>query len=166
MARTKSLISVSDFITTRKTELRRMRDDLAQIESQKSWFATGAKICEEVAKIAKQHDAMQNLYVTPYIGYSYMELDVTFEVPCESLSTGVVPAVLEAAMATGFEPGETDDRLGDYSTTRVYRFKQTVGPLRINLRVRAEVKDGSESCRKVQVGTEVKEVPVYKLVCA
>ena len=166
MARTKSLISLSTYIKDRKEELRAQRERLNAIEANKGWFITGAKVCEEVAKVAKQYGALQYMNAYPYVGFSRLDLDVDFTVPCESLTEGVVPAVLEAALSAGFEAVETTDRVDQYTTARVYRFFQSLGPVRITLAVRAEVENTEgATCKKVQIGTEIKEVPKYQLVC-
>jgi hypothetical protein len=36
----------------------------------------------------------------------------------------------------------------------------------VNVRFEANINDGSDACRKVQVGTEIKEVAKYEIVCA
>jgi hypothetical protein len=166
MARSKSLISLTSYIKDRKEELRAQRDRLNAIEANKGWFTTGAKVCEEVAKVAKQYNAIEYMNAYPHVGYSCLDLDVDFVVPCESLTEGVVPAVLEAALAAGFDATETADRVNEYTAARVYRFSQSIGPLRVTLAVRAEVKNTEgATCKKVQIGTEIKEVPKFQLVC-
>jgi hypothetical protein len=166
MARSKSLISLTSYIKDRKEELRAQRERLNKIEANKGWFTTGAKVCEEVAKVAKQYNAIEYMNAYPHVGYSWLDLDVDFVVPCESLTEGVVPAVLEAALAAGFDATETADRVNEYTAARVYRFFQSIGPLRVTLAVRAEVKNTEgATCRKVQIGTVIEEVPKYQLVC-
>jgi hypothetical protein len=166
MARSKSLISLTSYIKDRKEELRAQRERLNAIEANKGWFTTGAKVCEEVAKVAKQYNAIEYMNAYPFVGYSALDLDVDFVVPCESLTEGVVPAVLEAALAAGFDATETADRVNEYTAARVYRFSQSIGPLRVSLTVRAEVKNTEgATCRKVQIGTEIKEVAKFQLVC-
>lgn len=166
MARTKSLISLTTYIKDRKEELRAQRERLNAIESNKGWFTAAAKVCEEVAKVAQQYDAVQYMNAYPYVGFSRLDLDVDFTVPCESLTEGVVPAVLEAALAAGFDAVETSDRVDQYTTARVYHFAQSLGPVRITLAVRADVKNTEgATCKKVLIGSEIKEVPKYQLVC-
>lgn len=61
-------------------------------------------------------------------------------------------------------PEGSDDYVSEYRAERTYRFRLPNGGF---LDIEARLKgDGSKSCRKVQTGVEIKEVPTFAIECA
>jgi hypothetical protein len=69
-------------------------------------------------------------------------------------------------MAYGLEAKDTYDYAEEHCASRIFRFRGKVGAVDMSVRFEANVNDGSNACRKVQVGTEIKEVAKYEIVCA
>jgi hypothetical protein len=74
--------------------------------------------------------------------------------------------LLEAIGSYGFEAIGSHDYALEYCASRVYRFSATIGSVDVIVRVEANIADGSESCKKVQTGTKLEEVPVYEIQCS
>ena len=72
----------------------------------------------------------------------------------------------EFILGFGLESEYTFDYAESNGASRVFKFAGKVGNVDINVRFEANINDGSEACRKVQVGTEIKEVAKYEIVCA
>ena len=165
MAKKPATFSVSKTITEKRERIASLRDDVKRIEENKGLLQLGAKMCEVVAREAQRHDACKWATSNIYVGYG-VEFDAAFEVPVTSLKDGPLTAILETAMAAGFEPEQTYDSASAYEGARVYPMKAVVGDLRVTLRIRAVVQDAEgATCRKVQVGTKLEEVPTFALVC-
>jgi hypothetical protein len=167
MARKPATFSFSSYVASRKAQLREHRKTLASIEANAEWFRVASAVCESVAKVAKLHNACEWANDYPYVyNDNSLEFAASFEAPCTSLKEGAIPAILEAALAAGFEATTTDDSVTSYDARRNYRFTQTIGPVVVNLTVRASVKEADgATCRKVQVGTKIEEVAQFTLVC-
>ena len=165
MAKKPATFAVSKVVESKRERIAELRDNLKGIESHRGLLQLGAKMCEHVARVAQKHDAFQWPCQSVYVGYG-AEFDASFEVPVTSLKDGPLVAVLEAAMAAGFQPEQTYDSTSAYEGARVYPMRAVVGDLRVNLRIRAVVQDAEgATCRNVQVGTKLEEVPTYQLVC-
>ena len=165
MAKKPTTFSVSKTIAGKRERVASLREDIKRIEENKGLLQLGAKMCEVVAREAQRYDALKWPTSTVYVGYG-VEFDASFEVPVTSLKEGPLTAILEAALAAGFEPEETYDSTNSYEGARIYPMRAVVGDLRVNLRIRAVVQDAEgATCRKVQIGTKLEEVAQYQLVC-
>jgi hypothetical protein len=69
-------------------------------------------------------------------------------------------------MGFGLESKYTIDYAEVHGASRTFKFTGKVGGVEVNVRFEANINDGSDQCRKVQVGTEIKEVAKYEIVCA
>lgn len=165
MAKKPATFSVSKIIAEKRDRVASLREDIKRAEQHRGLLQLGAKMCEHVATVAKRHDAFQWPCHNIYVGYG-VEFDASFEVPVSSLKDGPLVDILEAALAAGFAPEETYDSTSAYEGARIYPMKAVIGDLRVTLRIRAVVQDADgATCRKVQVGTKIEEVPTYQLVC-
>ena len=167
MARKPSFFLVSKYLASRKAQVRAVRAEIKRAEENSDELALGAAECNAVARVAALHGEVKYSHMSVWSGYA-LELTCSFEVPCTSLTSGVIPEVLNAALNYGFEADADSsyDSVGQYEATRVYGFSKTIGKVRVYLKVRANVKDAEgATCRKVQVGTKIEQVPQYELVC-
>lgn len=106
--------------------------------------------------------AWSNLYAWDH---NAVTLQLSFEV--DSLREGLSAQVLEFVEAFGdFEATDSRDHADKWSASRTfeYRCENFLG-VRVDLELRMKVAEGSESCQKVQVGTEWREEPVYEIQC-
>ena len=82
-----------------------------------------------------------------------------------SLKQGAIVDILERAMACQFTAIGSSDYLSDWASQRNFKFEQTIAGVKIALRVTANIAEAAAACRKVRVGTELKEVNKYEIVC-
>lgn len=99
-----------------------------------------------------------------------VELHVSIRQSTRSMKEGPICFTISALMEAGFEPGATTDYTTYGSGTREFKFTRAADPerdmLKITVTLDAILIDAPDAtCRKVQVGTQIKEEPVYKLVC-
>ena len=165
-----ALLSMSSFIATRKEELARQRAALNEVAEQKDEFAAAYAVANVVAKAAML-DGDASLNAEPSLWARWddtvsrtLRVYITLK-NVESLKEGRVPYVLSVAEANGFEFDRTEDWTGETYASRTYRAAQMVGGVDIRLSIEADIKSDAQACRKVQVGTEIKEVAKYAIVC-
>lgn len=172
MARKANAFSFSNVIAEKRKDMARVRAELAALASQSEAFAPAFAIANTLAKrgaavgFSDYMRAEPSTYKSEWSGAIDNTLSLRMEHAVDSLKEGAVPAMIEAAMAMGFEAIGTHDYALEWCASRVFRFELTINKVRVSLRLEANIKDGSESCRKVQVGTKLEEVAQYELVCA
>lgn len=94
-------------------------------------------------------------------------IEQSYRARVDSMKEGLVPQMLKVLMEAGFEVTKTNDNANEGSRCfNLVRPKDQAGRLNAVINFYAVV-SGSEhaTCRKVQIGTEVKEIPVYALEC-
>lgn len=102
-------------------------------------------------------------------GYSQeVTLCIDIQIRVTSLTTGPLAELLRFLMEADCDAKPTTDSVGDTFAYRTFKFERpasdTMCPVKIN--VYAKVIDGEDAtCRKVQVGTETKEVAKYEIKC-
>ncbi len=166
----KQLLSLSSFIVNRREAAARIRAEINNISRFKDDFAPAIALANRVAKAAIL-DGEAYMSAEPEVWFRWDDsaecnLRVTIVLQnIESLKDGRVPHVLGVAESLGFEFNKTEDYASANYAERTFRSELQLGKVQIKLRVVADIKDGSESCRKVQVGTEIKEVAKYEIVC-
>lgn len=93
-------------------------------------------------------------------------VSVTHEVI--SMKEGIAPAFMRSLLEAGFDIEATKDNISDSSARRTFEFKRlgNESKIPVDLTFNAQLVDSPDAtCRKVQTGTEIKEVPTYQLVC-
>jgi hypothetical protein len=172
MARKANAFSFSSIIAEKRKDMARVRAELAALAGQSEAFAPAFAIANTLAKrgavvgFSEHLRAEPSTYKSTWSGTVDNTLNIRMEHTVDSLKEGAVPAMIEAAMSMGFEAIGTHDYALEWCASRVFRFEMNINNVRISLRLEANIKDGSEACRKVQVGTKLEEVPQYELVCA
>ncbi|MCG3771561.1 MAG: hypothetical protein JW384_02749 [Nitrosomonadaceae bacterium] len=85
-----------------------------------------------------------------------------------SMKEGIAPAFMRSVLEAGFDIGGSQDAATALSASRTFKFKrpsnETMVP--VELTFVAQLENAPDAtCRKVQTGTKVVEVPTYELVC-
>jgi hypothetical protein len=171
MARIAKPVSFSRAITTKRESLAEARKDLTDLQAQGKEFAPAYAVVNAIIENAQQIGFAKHFYARPstyqkWDGTFRNELNVSIEDTVTSLKDGSLPALLEAIGTYGFEAESTFDYALEYVASRVFRHTAKIGSVDVTLRVEANIADGSESCRKVQTGTKLEEVPVYEIQCS
>ena len=171
MARKANAFSFSRTIATKREDLARARVEIAQLADQADAFKPAFAIANAIAKFAATQGFDKYVRATPSVwinwdGTADNKLDVRFEGNVDSLKSGPVPAICEAILAFGLEATSTSDYAANWCASRTFKFEGKCGNVRMDVRFEANINDGSDQCRKVQVGTKLEEVAQYEIVCA
>jgi hypothetical protein len=171
MARKASTFSFTRTIASKREDLARARLEITQLADQAEAFKPAYAIANAIAAFAAAQGFDKYVRANPSVwmnwdGSADNKLDVRFEGSVDSMREGPVPAICEAILGFGLDAKETSDYAADWCASRTFKFEGKIGSVRLDVRFEANVNDGSDACRKVQVGTEIKEVAKYEIVCA
>ncbi len=171
MARIAKPVSFSRAITTKRESLAEARKDLTDLQAQAKEFAPAYAVVNAIIENAQAIGFAKHFYARPstyqkWDGTFRNELNVSIEDTVTSLKDGSLPALLEAIGTYGFEAESTFDYALEYVASRVFRHTAKIGSVDVTVRVEANIADGSESCKKVQIGTKLEEVAVYEIQCS
>ncbi len=85
-----------------------------------------------------------------------------------SMKEGIAPAFMRSVLEAGFDIGGSQDAATALSASRTFEFRrpsnETMVPVKLTFVAQLENAPDA-TCRKVQTGTKVVEVPTYELVC-
>lgn len=170
MARKASTFSFTRTLASKREDLARARKEVANLADHSDAFKPAYAIANAIAGFAASQGFDKYVCATPSV-YSWydrndLSLDVRFEGNVDSLREGPVPAICECIAGYGLEAKYTTDYAADWGASRTFKFTGKIGDVDVNVRFEANINDGSDQCRKVQVGTEIKEVAKYEIVCA
>ena len=170
MARKASTFSFTRTIAAKREDLARARLDVANLAAASDEFKPAYAVANAIAGFAAAQGFDKYMTATPSVfmwsSGPDRTLDIRFEGYADSLKTGPVPAICEFIMSHGLEAVDTIDYVADWCASRTFKFTGKLGNVKMYVRFEANVNDGSDQCRKVQVGTEIKEVAKYEIVCA
>lgn len=164
MARKSSAFSLSRIVANRRENLANARQELASLQARAAELRAALHVVNMVADYAAEIDFTKWSSVSTYM-FDTPELCVNLEGTVSSLKQGAIVDIIDRAMACGFEPVGTSDYLNDWASQRTFKFTHDIAGVRIELKVTANIAEASAACRKVQVGTELKEVAKYEIVC-
>ena len=165
-----ALVSMSSFIADRREALARQRKTLADVIDHKDDFAPAYAV---INKLAKTADNSGKVYISaePEV-YEYWDGEKSLTLRAsitlqyvESLKEGRVPMMIELAESYGFTFDGTRDYASETYAERTYSGELKLGKVRVALRLTADIAADAQACKKVQVGTELKSVPKYEIVC-
>lgn len=170
MARKASTFSFTRTLAAKREDLARARRDVASLSNHSDAFKPAYAIANAIAGFAATLGFDKYVSATPSV-YAWsagdeLSLHVRFEGNVNSLREGPVPAIAECILGFGLDATDTVDYTADWCASRTFKFSGKVGVVDLVVRFEANINDGSEACRKVQVGTEIKEVAKYEIVCA
>ena len=166
----KQAVSISKYVNDRNESVRSMRESLARIKKHKDSFAIAFTAINLVANEAGK-DGKIWASADPEAWYRYngdVELSVTAHIEMESvmsLKEGRVPDTIALAEKVGFEFDITQDYTSEHYAQRAYKAVGTFAGVRVRLTLAASVADNAETCKRVFVGKEIKEVDKYEIVC-
>ena len=171
MARKANALSFTRTIAAKREDLARARAELATLADQADAFKPAFAIANSIARKAESLEFARWMHATPetrvdWAGVVRNSLLLIVEDYATSLKDGAVPAICEFVMAQGLEATGSDDWASDFIAERKFSFAGRIGQVDMQVRVIANIKDGSAACRKVVTGTTLKEVNTYEIVCA
>ena len=171
MARKADILSFSKTIAEKRADVARIREDIAQLSEQAASFRPAYAIANLIARKATELGFTRWTHATPetrtdWEGVAQNSLMLVVEDWVTSLKDGPVPALCEFVMAQGLDATGSVDWTSDCIAERKFKFAGRVGTVDLQVRVIANIKGGSDACRKVVTGTTLKEVNTYEIVCA
>ena len=167
MSRKANIFSFARIIADKRADIVRAREDVATLAAQADTFAPAYAVANTIAKFCKANDFGKYVYANPSTwSATDNNLHVTIDDTVSSLREGAIPAILEYVLSMGFESKNTKDYADDNFATRSYNFKSKIGGVQVTLTIQADIKDNSETCKRVQTGVEIKEIAKYEIVCA
>jgi hypothetical protein len=99
-----------------------------------------------------------------------MSLRISLTTRTDSLTVGLVPQILRVLMEAGFDvDGAQADHVNDTIAQRTFTMVRKADADKVEIWVKLDatiIESEQATCRKVQTGTKVVEVPVYKLECS
>lgn len=96
-----------------------------------------------------------------------IELEVNIAVKVTSMKTGILPDLLKFLLEAGYEAQKTEDYANEHGAQRSFTYHSIQNNVKTSIRITGRIieNDDTATCRKIQTGTEVKEVPTYKIEC-
>lgn len=172
MARKAQAFSMSSTLASKRSNVAAARRELATLVEAGPTFAPAFAIANQIARVGESFGFTQWLYASPSVETSWdgMRKDYRLEVSLEasgvdSLKTGPVAAMCESMLNLGLDPVGTTDYASEYMADRTFKFKGQAGLVDVHVKLVANIKRDATGCRKVQTGTELKEVATYAIVC-
>jgi hypothetical protein len=170
MARKANVFSFTRTLAGKREDLARARKEVATLADYSEAFKPAYAIANAIAGFAATQGFDKYVSATPSV-YAWssgddLGLHVRFEGNVDSLREGPVPAICECVLGFGLDAKDTYDYAETHCASRTFKFAGKVGGVEVTVRFEANINDGSDACRKVQVGTEIKEVAKYEIVCA
>ena len=166
----KQKLSISDFVADRAESLKAIRASVKRVMDNKDQFAMAYAAVNAVAKVA-QLDGKVYLNAEPSVWNNWddtvdaaMVASITL-MDINSLKDGRVPQVLAAAEKAGFNFDATQDYVSETYAQREFKCTGSFNGVNVRMRITAELQDETPNCRRVQTGTEIREVAKYEIVC-
>ena len=167
MSRKANAFSFARTIADKRQDIVRARETITALASQADTFAPAYAVANTIAKFCAAQGFGKYIYANPTSwGASDNSLHVSIDDSVTSLRDGAIPAILEFVVSMGLEATKGRDYADSACASRAYNFKTKIGGVELTLTIEANIKEGSESCKRVQTGTEVKEIAKYEIVCA
>jgi hypothetical protein len=171
MARKAQAFSMSATIKAKRENVAAARRELATLVDAGPTFAPAYAIANQIARMGEAFGFTNWLYASPSVDTSWdgnksYSLDVHLEASgVDSLKTGPVAAMCESMLNLGLDPVGSVDYASEYMADRTFKFKGQAGLVDVHVKLVANIKRDATGCRKVQTGTELKEVATYAIVC-
>lgn len=168
MARKASIVSLRKALTERRAQMRDMRNSVALMEKHKDEFNAALAAANAILAAGRCEFRWAGADCSAYMGWNgepSLTANVNAGVMVDELKTGPVPAMLEAALAYGLDVRE-HDYAGETYASRTYMVTGPIGRVDVRMSIDAALANpDGETCRRVQVGTELKEVPKFAIIC-
>lgn len=158
MAKRKTL-SVSSILAVKRDSIRSIRRDLKQAEQARDSLSAVLAMTASLQRAVDSVSADVSVYSSPRL-YLYLDAKV------DSLKGERVAKILEIAESLGFDEARSSDYASEWSASRSFHYDGTFYGVNVSAVVRFELPTEGEACKRVQVGTEIREVPKYEIRCA
>jgi prefoldin subunit 5 len=161
-------LNTADLINTRVQSIEYCKRELAIVrKSQKSLTKT-TKFLNAV--LARYPDVSPYAWTNICFWSQSVILQISIVHDVTSMKEGIAPALMRSLLEAGFDVEKSTDRATESMADRVFEFKRpandVTGTVQVNITFTAKLIDAPDAtCRKVQTGTEIREVPTYQLVC-
>lgn len=159
MAKRKTL-SATRLIEQKRDSLRSLNKEVRNLEAHSNTIRAVLALTAPFEKMAD--------YAYGYAECNWGDINVIVSARfnVDSLKSEKVASILARAEALeGFE-ASTNDYVGESYAQREFSYSGKVGSVNANLRITFSLPTDGEACRRVQVGTEIREVPKYEIQCA
>lgn len=171
MARKADILSFSKTIAEKRADVARARAEISSLAEQSDAFKAAYAIANSIARKAESLSFGRWTHATPetrtdWEGVVHNSLMLVIEDYVTSLKDGAIPAMCEFVMAQGLDATGSVDWTSECIAERKFKFAGRIGTVDLQVRVVANIKDGSDACRKVVTGTTLREVNTYEIVCA
>ena len=167
MARKANAFSFARIIADKRADIVRARDTINALASQADTFAPAYAVANTIAKFCAAQGFGKYVYANPSSwGSDDNTLYITIDDTVVSLKEGAIPTILEYVLSMGFNATDTKDYADSGCAARTYNFQAKIGGVDTRITINADIKEGSDSCKRVQVGTVIKEVAKYEIVCS
>lgn len=106
--------------------------------------------------------------VNPWSTTTPVKLSTSIYATVSSMKIGIVPSLIKVLLDAGFEIEKTTDYVTEWRGSRNFIFERKDAQHvlhRVEFNAVVNDKDEQATCRKIQVGVEIKEVPKYALDC-
>jgi hypothetical protein len=170
MARKSATLSFARNIASKLDDLRSTRKDIGALEAQAKSFAPVYAIANAIVEFAQARELNKYLYAQPstytsWTGEAHNSFSLSIDGEVDSLKIGAVPELIEFIMSFGLEAQDSSDYASEWTAYRTFKFTGKIGGVDMSVRIDASPKSDSPNCRKVQTGTEIKEVAVFEIIC-
>lgn len=158
MAKRKTL-SVSSILATKRDSIRAIRRDLQRAEAARDSLSAVLAMTASLQRAVDCVSADVSVYSTTRL-YMYLDTQV------DSLKSDRVARILEIAESLGFNDTRSSDYASEWSACRSFHYSGECLGIDVSIEVRFNLPTDGEACKRVQVGTEIREVPKYEIRCA
>lgn len=158
MAKRKTL-SVSSILATKRDSIRSIRRDLQRAEASRDSLSAALAMTAALQRAVDSVSADVTVYSNPRL---FMYLDTRVD----SLKSDRVARILEIAESLGFNETRSSDWVNEWSASRSFHYSGDCFGVGVSIEVRFNLPTDGEACKRVQVGTEIREVPKYEIRCA
>ena len=167
MSRKANIFSFARTIADKRADIVRTRETVNALAAQADTFAPVYAVANTIAKFCESKGFGKYTYANPTSwGIGYNSLHVSIDDTVDSLSTGTIPAIIEFILEMGLNAKKSRDYADSACASRAYNFETKIGGVEFTITIEANIKDNSETCKRVQTGVELKEIAKYEIVCS
>ena len=165
-------VSAAQIIEEKRASLANQTKNLRTIRAHRKELATQVRELNRICALGhKLINDQCNEYVYAIVGWDdkpQLHGSITLR-NMLSLTDPTIGKMVHAFRTAGFERhGDIEKHASEYSAHMEMEFRRERNGIKYEMTLRSELaEDGTAgaTCRKVQVGVEVKEVPKYEIVC-
>jgi hypothetical protein len=161
MAKRKTL-SVSGLLGDKCARVKTLRKEIVGLKKNKDNLGVVLAATAPVQRLAT------NVWASPecYEWDGGVHMTICCQIKVDSLKGPEMAAILAAAEAIyGLEARATQDWVSENFAERAFSYRGIISGVTVNLRIEAQLPTDGAACRRVQIGTEIKEVAKYAIAC-